>query len=84
MVKVPPEFDNIHGLEHIDKIVDINQSQLAELKKQLGKHIVEFLVKLEVCSQKLQNHNKRRKPGRFSFNVVGGRCETCQGAGMKA
>jgi excinuclease ABC subunit A len=80
---VPAEHDKIEGLEHIDKIIDIDQSadrphaalQPRDLHRRL--HADPRLVRRAAGIQ-----SARLRPGRFSFNVKGGRCEACQGDGV--
>ena len=83
-VKVPLEFDNINGLEHIDKIVDINQSPIGRTpRSNPATYCGVFSEIRSLFTKTPESQIRGYKPGRFSFNVVGGRCETCQGAGMK-
>ena len=79
----PQGVDEITGFEHIDKIIDINQSPIGRTPRSnpatytdLFTHIRELFAKTNEA--KLRGY----KPGRFSFNVKGGRCEACKGDGL--
>lgn len=83
-VKDPLPYKSISGLEHIDKVVQVDQSPLGRTPRSnpvtytgVFTDIRDFFTKLPEA--KIRGY----KPGRFSFNVVGGRCEECQGGGMK-
>ena len=83
-VKVPMPYDSVKGLEHLDKVVDINQSPIGRTPR--SNPVTYCGVFSEIRSlftQTPEAQIRGYKPGRFSFNVVGGRCETCQGGGMK-
>ena len=83
-VKVPLEFNSITGLEHIDKIVDINQSPIGRTpRSNPATYCGVFSEIRSLFTKTPESQIRGYKPGRFSFNVVGGRCETCQGGGMK-
>ncbi len=76
-------FDKITGIENIDKIIDIDQSPIGRTpRSNAATYIGVFDLIRELFSN--TNHSKLRgyKPGRFSFNVKGGRCEACQGDGV--
>ena len=79
----PQGIDEITGFEHIDKIIDIDQSPIGRTPRSnpatytdLFTHIRELYAKTNEA--KLRGY----KPGRFSFNVKGGRCEACKGDGL--
>ena len=79
----PQGVDEITGFEHIDKIIDIDQSPIGRTPRSnpatytdLFTHIRELFAKTNEA--KLRGY----KPGRFSFNVKGGRCEACKGDGV--
>ena len=83
-VKVPLAYDSISGLKYIDKIVDINQSPIGRTPRSNPATYCGVFSEIRSLFTKTPEAQIRGyKPGRFSFNVVGGRCETCQGGGMK-
>ncbi|MFT5135842.1 MAG: excinuclease ABC subunit A [Arenicella sp.] len=74
---------NIEGLEHIDKIVDINQSPIGRTPRSNPATYTQLFTPMrEMFSNTPEARARGYKPGRFSFNVKGGRCEACQGDGM--
>lgn len=80
----PLPYASIEGLEHIDKVIEIDQSPIGRTPRSnpaTYTNVFTDIRKLytEVPEAKIRGY----KPGRFSFNVKGGRCETCGGAGMK-
>jgi excinuclease ABC subunit A len=76
-------FKDISGIEHLDKIVDINQKPIGRTPRS---NPATYIGALPLIRDLYANHPEAKlrgyKPGRFSFNVAGGRCEGCQGAGM--
>ena len=83
-VKEPLPYDSIDGLEHIDKVIDINQSPIGRTPRSNPATYTGVFSEIRNLFAKTPEAQIRGyKPGRFSFNVVGGRCETCQGAGLK-
>ena len=79
----PLSYDSISGLEYVDKIVEIDQKPIGRTPRSnpatytgVFTHIRDLFAKLE--ESKIRGY----KPGRFSFNVKGGRCESCQGDGI--
>ncbi|MFL2720293.1 MAG: excinuclease ABC subunit UvrA [Gammaproteobacteria bacterium] len=75
--------EKIEGLDHLDKVISIDQSPIGRTPRSnpatytgLFSHIRDLL------SQTVEARSRGYKPGRFSFNVKGGRCEACQGDGM--
>lgn len=75
--------DTIEGLEHIDKIVDINQSPIGRTPRSNPATYTQLFTPIrELFSGTPEARARGYKPGRFSFNVKGGRCEACQGDGM--
>ncbi|MEO2099667.1 MAG: excinuclease ABC subunit UvrA, partial [Flavobacteriaceae bacterium] len=83
-VKIPMPYDSVKGLEHIDKVVDINQSPIGRTpRSNPATYCGVFSEIRSLFTQTPEAQIRGYKPGRFSFNVVGGRCETCQGGGMK-
>jgi len=83
-VQVPMPYESIKGLSHIDKVVDINQSPIGRTpRSNPATYCGVFSEIRTLFTQTPEAQIRGYKPGRFSFNVVGGRCETCQGGGMK-
>ncbi len=79
----PGEHDDILGLEHIDKIIDIDQSPIGRTpRSNPATYTGLFDLIREVFSQTPEAKMRGYKPGRFSFNVRGGRCEACKGDGI--
>lgn len=81
--KVPLRYQSIEGLDHVDKVIDIDQSPIGRTPRSnpatytgLFSHIRDLFAQLP--ESKIRGY----KPGRFSFNVKGGRCEACKGAGI--
>jgi excinuclease ABC subunit A len=79
----PLPYDRVEGLKHIDKVIDIDQSPIGRTPRSnpatytgLFGHIRDLFAQLP------ESRIRGYKPGRFSFNVKGGRCETCKGAGI--
>ncbi len=84
-VKKPLPYDSIKGLEHIDKVIDINQSPIGRTPRSNPATYTGVFNEIRALFSKTPEAAIRGyKPGRFSFNVVGGRCETCQGGGLRA
>ncbi len=80
----PLPFKSIKGLEHIDKVIEIDQSPIGRTPRSNPATYVEVFSDIRNLYASLPEAKIRGyKPGRFSFNVKGGRCETCQGAGMR-
>jgi excinuclease ABC subunit A len=83
-VKKPMEYTKIVGIEHIDKVIDIDQSPIGRTpRSNPATYTAVFNEIRTLFSNTPEATIRGYKPGRFSFNVVGGRCETCQGGGMK-
>ncbi|NND00301.1 MAG: excinuclease ABC subunit UvrA, partial [Gammaproteobacteria bacterium] len=73
----------IDGLQHIDKIVDINQSPIGRTPRSNPATYTQLFTPIrELFAGTPEARARGYKPGRFSFNVKGGRCEACQGDGM--
>ena len=83
-VKKPLPYESIKGLEHVDKVIDINQSPIGRTPRSNPVTYTGVYGEIRQLFTKTPEAMIRGyKPGRFSFNVKGGRCETCQGAGVK-
>jgi len=79
----PGEHDAIHGLEHIDKIIDIDQSPIGRTPRSNPATYTGAFTPIRDWFAGLPEAKSRGyQPGRFSFNVKGGRCEACQGDGV--
>lgn len=83
-VKKPLAYKSIKGLEYIDKIIDIDQSPIGRTPRSNPATYTGVFTDMRLLYSNLPDAKIRGyKPGRFSFNVKGGRCETCKGAGVK-
>ncbi len=83
-VKKPMPYTSIEGLEHIDKVIDIDQSPIGRTpRSNPATYTGVFSEIRELFTKTPEAMIRGYKPGRFSFNVKGGRCETCEGAGLK-
>ncbi|AOW20206.1 excinuclease ABC subunit UvrA [Urechidicola croceus] len=83
-VKKPMPFKSIKGLEHIDKIIAIDQSPIGRTPRSNPATYTSVFSDIRSIFAKIPEAQIRGyKPGRFSFNVKGGRCETCQGGGVR-
>jgi excinuclease ABC subunit A len=82
--KKPMPFAAIEGLEHIDKVIEIDQTPIGRTPRSNPATYTTVFSDIRNLFVALPEAKIRGyKPGRFSFNVKGGRCETCQGAGLK-
>jgi len=82
--KTPMPYKAIEGLEHIDKVIEIDQTPIGRTPRSNPSTYTGVFSDIRNLFVGLPEAKIRGyKPGRFSFNVKGGRCETCQGAGMK-
>jgi excinuclease ABC subunit A len=76
-------LDSIEGLEHCDKVIDIDQSPIGRTpRSNPATYTGIFTVIRELFSGTPEARSRGYQPGRFSFNVKGGRCEACQGDGL--
>jgi excinuclease ABC subunit A len=83
-VKKPMPYKKITGLEYIDKVIDINQSPIGRTPRSNPATYTGVFSEIRSLFTKTTEASIRGyKPGRFSFNVKGGRCETCQGGGLR-
>ncbi len=82
--KSPLPYEKIKGLEHIDKVIDVDQSPIGRTpRSNPATYTGVFSDIRNLFAQTTEAKIRAYKPGRFSFNVKGGRCETCQGAGVE-
>lgn len=83
-VKKPMPYKKIEGLENIDKVIDINQSPIGRTPRSNPATYTGVFSEIRNLFAKTPEAMIRGyKPGRFSFNVAGGRCESCKGAGLR-
>lgn len=79
----PSPFDTLSGLDLIDKVIDIDQSPIGRTPRSNPATYTGIFTPIrELFAQTPEARARGYKPGRFSFNVKGGRCESCQGDGM--
>ncbi len=82
--KKPLPYSSISGLEHLDKVIDIDQSPIGRTPRSNPATYTGVFDEIRKLYAQLPESKVRGyKPGRFSFNVKGGRCETCKGAGIR-
>jgi len=82
--KEPMAFGNIDGIEKLDKVVEVDQSPIGRTPRSNPATYTGVFSEIRSLFANLPEAKIRGyKPGRFSFNVKGGRCETCEGAGLK-
>ena len=78
----PGKFEKILGLEHLDKVIDIDQSPIGRTpRSNPATYTGAFTLIRDLFAKTPQARSRGYKSGRFSFNVKGGRCEACQGDG---
>ncbi len=83
-VKKPQPYKKIEGLEHIDKVIDIDQSPIGRTPRSNPATYTDVFSEIRTLFTQVPEAMIRGyKPGRFSFNVKGGRCETCEGSGVR-
>jgi excinuclease ABC subunit A len=81
--EVPSAFDRLEGLEQLDKIIDIDQSPIGRTPRSNPATYTDLFAPIRDWFAEMPEARTRGyKPGRFSFNVKGGRCEACQGDGL--
>ncbi|HAT8557930.1 TPA: excinuclease ABC subunit UvrA [Vibrio vulnificus] len=79
----PAPYNSIKGLEHFDKVIDIDQSPIGRTPRSNPATYTGIFTPIrELFSGTQESRSRGYKPGRFSFNVRGGRCEACQGDGV--
>ncbi|MBO75003.1 MAG: excinuclease ABC subunit A, partial [Flavobacteriales bacterium] len=82
--RAPLPFKKLTGLQHLDKVIAINQSPVGRTPRSNPATYTGIFNEIRALFTKLPEAAIRGyKPGRFSFNVAGGRCEECKGAGVK-
>ena len=82
--KEPMPYKKIEGLEHLDKVIEVDQSPIGRTPRSNPATYTGIFSDIRSLFTNLPEAKIRGyKPGRFSFNVKGGRCETCQGAGLR-
>jgi excinuclease ABC subunit A len=83
-VKKPQPYKKIEGLEHIDKVIDIDQSPIGRTPRSNPATYTDVFSEIRSLYMQMPEAMIRGyKAGRFSFNVSGGRCETCEGSGVR-
>ncbi|MHC1784709.1 MAG: excinuclease ABC subunit UvrA [Anaerolineaceae bacterium] len=79
----PGDFDKVNGIEHLDKIINIDQSPIGRTpRSNPGTYTGLFDEVRQLFAEMAESKMRGYKAGRFSFNVHGGRCEACQGQGQ--
>ncbi|MEB2783297.1 excinuclease ABC subunit UvrA [Algoriphagus persicinus] len=82
--KNPMPYKSVEGLEHLDKVIEVDQSPIGRTPRSNPATYTGVFSDIRALFTELPEAKIRGyKPGRFSFNVKGGRCEDCEGAGMK-
>ncbi|MEP0712422.1 excinuclease ABC subunit UvrA [Algoriphagus sp.] len=82
--KTPMPYKSVEGLEHLDKVIEVDQSPIGRTPRSNPATYTGVFSDIRTLFTELPEAKIRGyKPGRFSFNVKGGRCEDCEGAGMK-
>jgi len=83
-VKKPLEYTSINGVNNIDKVVEVNQQQIGKTPRSNPATYTGVYAEIrKLFTETLEAKIRGYKPGRFSFNVTGGRCEECKGAGKR-
>lgn len=82
--KIPLAYETVEGLEHLDKVIDIDQSPIGRTpRSNPATYTGLFTFIRDLFTQLPEAKIRGYKPGRFSFNVKGGRCNACEGDGVK-
>ncbi|MEJ2056193.1 MAG: excinuclease ABC subunit UvrA, partial [Calditrichaceae bacterium] len=82
--KTPLTYRKIDGLDHLDKVIDLDQSPIGRTPRSNPATYTGLFTPIrDLFSQLPESKIRGYKPGRFSFNVKGGRCESCEGDGIK-
>ncbi|HEX4899812.1 MAG TPA: excinuclease ABC subunit UvrA, partial [Pyrinomonadaceae bacterium] len=80
----PGTYETIEGLDNVDKVIEIDQSPIGRTPRSNPATYTGLFTPLrELYAMLPESRERGYKPGRFSFNVKGGRCEACEGDGMK-
>jgi excinuclease ABC subunit A len=80
----PGAHESIEGLQHVDKVIEIDQSPIGRTPRSNPATYTGLFTPIrELYAMLPESRERGYKPGRFSFNVKGGRCEACEGEGMK-
>jgi excinuclease ABC subunit A len=80
----PGAYDSIEGLDYVDKVIEIDQSPIGRTPRSNPATYTGLFTPLrELYAMLPESRERGYKPGRFSFNVKGGRCEACEGDGLK-
>ncbi len=83
-IKEPLPYTSIKGIENIDKVIEVNQSPIGRTPRSNPATYTKVFDEIrKLFAQLPESKIRGYKLGRFSFNVKGGRCETCQGAGLR-
>ena len=83
-VKKPKPYKKIEGLEHLDKVIDIDQSPIGRTPRSNPATYTDVFSEIRnLFTMTSESTIRGYKAGRFSFNVKGGRCETCEGSGVR-
>ena len=83
-IKLPLPYKSISGIDHIDKVIEVNQSPIGRTPRSNPATYTKVFDEIrKLYAQLPESKIRGYKLGRFSFNVKGGRCETCQGAGLR-
>ena len=83
-VKKPLEYKDIDGVGNIDKVVEVNQQQIGKTPRSNPATYTGVYSEIrKLFTDTIESKIRGYKPGRFSFNVTGGRCEECKGAGKR-
>ena len=81
---VPLPYKRLHGIEYVDKVVDIDQSPIGRTpRSNPATYTGLFALVRDLFTEMPEAKIRGYKPGRFSFNVTGGRCDSCEGDGVK-